>query len=242
MTSVVDSKLDSTVELELALRDSGCFFVGVSAAESCHLSLEHLVRRSDGRILEFFAVSDADPGEILALAGREPAIDRARVAQDGPGGTVFEFLVSGPCVTTTLADLDAVTRSVSATRGEGRVVATVPSRVPVREVVEAVRDRHGETTLRARRTHDHPVPIRTGHGARAALADRLTEKQLEVLRTAFTNGYFDWPRGSNAEECAESLGIAQPTFSQHIRTAQQAVFAALFDDDPVDRPHGSDEP
>ncbi|WP_239642048.1 helix-turn-helix domain-containing protein, partial [Natrinema versiforme] len=39
---------------------------------------------------------------------------------------------------------------------------------------------------------------------------------MEVLKAAFEAGYYDWPRGCSGEEVAAELGIASPTFSQHI--------------------------
>lgn len=204
--------------------------MGVSAEESCHVSLEHLVRRSDGRLLEFFAVTGAAPERVVARAEATSDIERVQVVEDGPEGALYGLVVSGPCVTTTLADADAVARSVSATDGEGRVVATVPEDVSVREVVEAFEARHADTDLVARRDSARPMPVRTERGTRATLGGRLTDKQLEVLRTAFLSGYFEWPRETSAEECAAALDISQPTFSQHIRTAERKVFAALFDE------------
>lgn len=218
------------VELEFGIRDRECFFVGVSAEESCHVSLEHLVRRSDGRLLEFFAVSGAAPDRVLARAEATPGIDRARLLERGAESALYGLLVSGPCVTTTLADADAVARSVTATDGEGRVVASVPDDVSVREVVETFEARHAETDLVARRESGNPVPVRTERGTQATLGSELTAKQQEVLRTAFENGYFEWPRETSAEECAATLDISQPTFSQHIRAAERKVFGALFDE------------
>lgn len=235
MASSSTRAAETPVEVEFTIRDRDCFFVGVSATESCHLSLEHLVRRSDGRLLEFFSVSGTDPDRVLARAAETDAIDRAWLVGRGGEEALCGFVVSGSCVTTTLADSGAVTRSVSATCGDGRVVAAVPPAVSVREVVETFQSRHADTDLLARRDSVRPMPVRTERGARAALTDRLTDKQLEVLRTAFLHGYFDWPRGSTAEECADALDIAQPTFSQHVRSAQQKVFAALFDGSSPDR-------
>lgn len=220
----------SAVEVEFQLRDRDCFFVDASAAADCRVELEHLVNRSDGRLLEYFTVEGAAPDRVLSMAGDAAVIDRVRLISRGVDGGLFEFVVSGPCVTTALADTGAIARSVSAEGGTGRVVADVPAHVEVRQVVDQFRARHPDAELVACRTAEDPVPVRTERGAHATLAGRLTDKQLEALRTAYLSGYFSWPRRSSAEECAEALGIAQPTFSQHIRTAQEKVIGGLFDD------------
>lgn len=220
----------SSVQLELELRDRDCFFVDASAMEDCRIELEHVVRRSDDRLLEYFTVKGASPSRVLSLVEESTAIDQARLISRGMDAGLFEFVVSGPCVTTALADTGAIARSVSAERGVGSVVADVPAHVDVSRVVDRFRERYPESDLVACRSADVPVPVRSDSGVQATMVDRLTDKQLEVLRTAYLSGYFGWPRRSTAEECAEALGIAQPTFSQHIRRAQEKIVGGLFDE------------
>lgn len=219
----------SAVELELELRDRDCFFVDASAVADCRVELEHMVNRSDDRLLEYFTVDGAPPDRVLDMTQAAGAIDEARLISRGLDGGLFEFVVSGECVTTTLADSGAIARSVLAEHGVGHIVAAVPAHIDVRAVVEQFRDHHPGTALTACRQSDEPVPVQTETGVHATMADRLTDKQREVLRTAYLSGYFCWPRRTTAEECADALGIAQPTFSQHIRAAQEKVIGRLFE-------------
>ncbi|MDV7350296.1 helix-turn-helix domain-containing protein [Halorubrum distributum] len=57
----------------------------------------------------------------------------------------------------------------------------------------------------------------------------LTERQREVLAAAYEAGYFDHPKGANAGEVAESLGIGRSTFTEHVAAAQRKLFGALLD-------------
>ena len=220
---------DPVVEVAFEVRDRGCFFIEASADAGCRVHLEHLVNRSDGKLLEYFTVDGASPDRVLSMAADAAGIVDARLVSRGVEGALFEFVVSGPCVTTTLADSGAIAQEVAAEDGVGRVVASVPPHVEVRTVVETFRDRHANVDLVARHDSGREVPVRTKRGAQVALTETLTEKQREVLRTAYLGGYFAWPRRSTAEECAEALGISQPTFSQHIRVAQGKVFGELFE-------------
>lgn len=52
---------------------------------------------------------------------------------------------------------------------------------------------------------------------------RLTDRQLEVLETAYKMGYFERPKQANATEIADRLGIAQSTFTEHLMTAQRKL-------------------
>jgi predicted DNA binding protein len=59
--------------------------------------------------------------------------------------------------------------------------------------------------------------------------DELTDRQREALEAAYRAGYFEWPRESSAEEVAGTLDISRPTFQGHLRKAEDAVLAALFE-------------
>jgi hypothetical protein len=58
----------------------------------------------------------------------------------------------------------------------------------------------------------------------------LTERQREAIRTAHELGYFDHPKGANAQEVAETLGVSRPTFSEHLAAAQSKLLDAVFGD------------
>jgi predicted DNA binding protein len=227
--TVQESVETPITEIELEVRDRNCFFVRLSAETDCLIRLEELIHRADGKLLQYFSIDEATTEDVLDMAASERAIAAARLVGNGTDGNLFQFVVSGPCVTATLADTGAITRDVSAAGGVGRVVATVPSHVAVRTVVETFQARHPASEFLARRERDQSPPVRTRAGVHTILADRLTEKQYEVLRMAYLSGYFAWPRESRAEECADALGISQPTFSQHLRAVQSKVFTALFD-------------
>lgn len=221
----------TSVELEFEVHDSALFFVRASEAADCRVTLVEMLQRSDGRLLEYFAVHGTDPDRVLSAAEDAPGIDEAHLIRHEAAEreTLFEFIVSGPCIGGTLADAGAVVRDVVAVGGIGRVVADVPPHATVREVVETVRKRHDAEPV-AHRERDRQAPDFTGREFRATLTDRLTDRQLETLQTAYEYGYFNWPRQSTAETCADALGIAQPTFTQHLRISQQKLLTILFDD------------
>ncbi|MEF8778108.1 MAG: helix-turn-helix domain-containing protein, partial [Natronomonas sp.] len=46
---------------------------------------------------------------------------------------------------------------------------------------------------------------------------------------AYFAGYFDWPRGSTAEEGADSMGVSSPTLHNHLRKAERKLLSSFFD-------------
>lgn len=72
-----------------------------------------------------------------------------------------------------------------------------------------------------------------GSNDHLAVEDSLTDRQLEVLQTAYNSGYFQSPRASTGEAIADSLGISQPTFAAHLRAAHRKLLPQLFEGPPT---------
>lgn len=53
---------------------------------------------------------------------------------------------------------------------------------------------------------------------------------MQVLRTAYLSGFFDWPRKSTGTALAERLGISQPTMSRHLRVGERKLLELVFED------------
>lgn len=68
-------------------------------------------------------------------------------------------------------------------------------------------------------------------GDSLVLVDRseLTKKQEEALRTAHEMGYFEHPKGANAGEVAEELGVSTSTFTEHLAAAQRKIMRSIID-------------
>lgn len=59
---------------------------------------------------------------------------------------------------------------------------------------------------------------------------RLTGRQRQVLETAHEMGYFDYPKGANAGEVADELGITGSTFAEHLAAAQSKLLGAVLEE------------
>jgi predicted DNA binding protein len=57
----------------------------------------------------------------------------------------------------------------------------------------------------------------------------LTDRQPEVLETAYGTGYFEYPRGANASEVAGEPGIETSTLAEHLAAAQSKLLAELLE-------------
>jgi predicted DNA binding protein len=61
-----------------------------------------------------------------------------------------------------------------------------------------------------------------------ALFSGLTEKQIDALLTAYAQGYFRFPRGSDLQTIASRESISRTTFLEHLKKAENKIISALI--------------
>ena len=96
----------------------------------------------------------------------------------------------------------------------------------VRNILQLVRETFAGVELRSKQTLDQAAE----HDLYSRFVDELTDRQLEVIQTAYYSGFFDSPREQTGEEVAETLGVSSTAFYRHIRTVQRKLFDTLFED------------
>lgn len=126
----------------------------------------------------------------------------------------------------TLVELGAKVESFTATSGEGRLVIRAPAGSDLRTFTFGVQSPFPGVSVVAKREVDDDVQSTSSF--RRQLEEKLTDRQWDVMETALTSGYFEWPRGSTAEEVASSLGIAAPTFHEHLRAGERKLIESFF--------------
>jgi PAS domain S-box-containing protein len=220
---------DTTVELEFETDDESLPFVALAAETGGMVSLERTVRRSDGSFSAFYSVEDVAPDRALEVASavRGPeSVTRVSVDEETPASLLevtTEQWFGSP-----FAERGAVLRTATATGSEpGRLVVEAPRRTDVRSLVESFRESYPATELVAQRTREWAVESLLE--LRDRLDERLTDRQMEVVETAYSAGYFAWPRENSGEEIASLLGVTQPTFNKHLRTAEREAFGMLLE-------------
>ncbi|EMA46624.1 bacterio-opsin activator-like protein [Halococcus morrhuae DSM 1307] len=59
----------------------------------------------------------------------------------------------------------------------------------------------------------------------------LSARQSEVLELAYNEGYFDWPRRTDAETLANQLGITHATFLEHVRKSESKILGEILNNE-----------
>lgn len=203
-------------------------FVRGSAEASCTFELARMIPRQGSAYAEFFTVRGADAESIATLVADRETVEAEPIVEY-EDATLVEFLVSGDCPARRLAELGALPQTVRGCEGEGRIVADIPPEQDPAAVAEAFLAADPDAELVTKREKDTLAPPFSTSGVRQALRTHLTDRQFDVVETAFEMGYYEWPRACTGEDVAAELGIASATFSEHVRTAERKLLGVLFE-------------
>jgi predicted DNA binding protein len=225
-----DSAPGGVTVVEFELSDPAYPFVGLSEAEDCRVTLEKMLPRRSGAYAEFFRVLDADPDTVLDLASEDDRVEPTVISRADSGG-LFEFVVDGFCPARALAQRRAIPQTVVGEGGQGRIRAEIPADVDASSVISEFLEEHPNAELRSKQTRDRSTPLFTTSELEEAVDDRLTDRQREVLETAYDNGYYEVSKDITGEEVGDLLGISAPTVSQHLQAAERKLVSMLLDDE-----------
>jgi len=215
-----------SVELAFAVEDHSKSLFSLVTAVGGTLTLENFIERPDGQTTLFFATEGVETNAVLQWATEYPHITDIRLLADRENECLFECVLDNSTVWSQLLQRGAVVRYARASSDSTRIVIRIPRTANPRSFQTVLEDHFGSVNLVARREYDEP--ILTAEQFEAAYKNRLTERQNEVLQTAYYAGYFESPRGINAGELADMLGIAQPTVSRHLRSSERKYLSMIY--------------
>jgi PAS domain S-box-containing protein len=219
---------DTIVEVDLGFEPRGPYFLELAVESGASLELEGSIANPEGGVDEFFAV-DADPDDVAtvarAIGGRCTVVSRFET------GGVVRVHPDRPSIAALVAHYGGVLRTATADGESGRASIELPAGADVRTVVETVADAYDGTELLAQRERERTST--RGQEFRDSFDEALTDRQQEVLETAYYAGFFEWPRDSSAEEVAELVGVTPPTFHEHLRRAERKLLGAYFESGPL---------
>ncbi len=219
---------EGTTELEFEIADEGLFMFRAATMADCRVRLERTIRRTGGSFSMFYAINGAPVEEVVGLATAAPEIEAAQVVNTDEGTDDSLIEVTAP---TWFGDVftehGAVVRGATIDGNTGRLVVEAPRGSDVRTLVEGFQNEYPETEFVAQRQRERT--IRSLFKLQDALREELTDRQWESLETAYSAGYFEWPREVSGEEVAALIGVSQPTFNKHLRVAERSAFRLLLD-------------
>lgn len=216
----------SMTRVEFTIDDPSFILSRLAQDADCTLSYQGGVQQTTSGNYVFVTVEDGPVSTVEEAASELIAVDEVqRISADETDG-ILRLRLSQPFLALELANHGAVFRSASATPTATTLVIDIPESVDVRHITQLVQKTFTDVTLRSKQTFDQA----SEHNLYSKFLDQLTDRQLEVIQTAYYSGFFESPRESTGEDVAETLDISPPAFYQHARTVQRKLFATLFDE------------
>jgi PAS domain S-box-containing protein len=216
----------SMTRVEFTIDDPAFVLSRLARDAGCTLSYQGGVRQSTEGSYVFVTVEDASLEDVAEVASKLVAIDDVQtISTEGEGG-VLRLRLTQPFLALELADHGAVFREATADPTTTTLVIDIPDSIDNRTIMQLVQETFSAVELRAKQTLDQTA----AHDIYSRFLDKLTERQLEVIQTAYYSGYFESPRDSTGEDVAATLKISPPAFYKHVRTVQRKLFATLFEE------------
>ncbi len=216
---------DTVTELTLEMIDGTSPCASVTADADASLSLVGVVPVDSAGVVGYLrpSVSAATARDQLEA---HPGTVRTRTVQS-EAEPLLEVEVDRQTPLSVVTAWGASVERADYRDGRIRLDLTVPSAETPRQLIEVLEERFETVDLLSKQRRSRERDPATAF--RETLRDALTDRQRQALRTAYLGEYFASPRGSTAEEVAETLGITAPTLLYHLRKAQRALAAAFFE-------------
>lgn len=218
---------NASIELEFEITGVDDFFSRLAASDLGGVVIRSVIPQGDGSTTAFFALSEGTTEEVSAVIDQSPDVSNHALISEDDDSKLFRCTLTGSTMVTRVADHGGHPRSIQAQENGCRFIVAVPQSTDVRAFSDRLEESGYDVKLVARRERDGKRSVTGPLNER--IEKQLTDRQREVLRSAYFSGYFDWPRVSSGQEIADAIGIDQSTLQQHLRAGQRHVFEALFD-------------
>lgn len=138
----------------------------------------------------------------------------------------FERDRTEPCFCDQIETFGCPIVDIRSEDGELRVVFRPRDLETLKEIVTSLRQTFDEVRL------EQLVQSGTPDDSDTVVVDRgrLTNRQREVLETAYEMGYFEHPKGANAQEVAAALDINSATLRGHLSAAQSKLLESVVEE------------
>lgn len=207
-------------EANITVDDSELDAMGIAelvslGREAGILDFEELTCRGTGAIVQVEVESRYDEAQLDALE----CVDQWERVADTDDGHLYVIAFTAPALPESLAEEaeDLIGTCDPELDAEGTTMSLVGPQETIAGTIgeyEAAGVSPDLRKLGSYEGRDDPV-------------DALTDRQLEVVRTAFEMGYYEVPREASTEDVADELDLDPSTVAEHLQRAERNALGQL---------------
>lgn len=196
------------------------------------LEIDNALPVTDGSVFLSLTVQfDADISEE-SLSSQLPNVQIMDMSAAEMSSHTYHLSIltalSDASVLSLLTEKQAIPHRIVGQNSHLDVVASVRDWNHLKEVAGTIEDEHGSLELvGTTQTESIGFPL-GGNKIKQSMSGKLSDKQLEVLETAYRMGYFKVPQEVTAEEVSEELDISRSTLSERLRRVEHNFCALIF--------------
>lgn len=214
-------------ELVFQVRDDAFPLVAAATETDATLVLEQFIPTEDDVALYYGRVHGDDVEAFLDCLAHHPDVEALRAIGELGDETAVELCLTGALAAIEYSSYGMAFHEAEVREGVVSLRVSLAADASVRSAVEAVTTAFPAAELVAQRQIARE--LRTANDFRAQVFESFTPRQRAALDAAVHAGYFEWPRGSTAEEVAAAMGISAATFHSHLRKAERKLYDALYE-------------
>lgn len=218
---------NTCVELTVRTTAANTPLCRLSRELDCSLSVEGYVPTGGDSSRLFFTAPSASTDDLLEAGENLFVFESVTVLSSDTDTTLFRATVSDDTLASLFVAEGAVLQSVVIDSGVGTAVVELYQTSDVRAFLDPLLQSIPDLELLSRRLRKRE--FQNFDTIRHQFQSQLTDRQLEVLHSAYRSGFFESPRIQTGSELADSLDISQSTFTHHLRRAQRELCALVFD-------------
>jgi predicted DNA binding protein len=212
------------LEVQFQYDEAAAVFVDLAETLDARLTLDGAIPGGDGLLC--FVTIEGSPQAALAAATASDSIADARLISSSDDEGVLELSLTGSSPLLDVTDRGGTVTGLTVEDGKATLTCELAPDADLR----AMHDRLAAAFGVELRSKQERTATTAGLDSSTLVEEQLTDKQRDVIRTAYHAGYFEWPRGSTAEDLAESIGVSSPTLHNHLRRAQQSILDAILEE------------
>lgn len=215
---------EDVVNLTFKISNTEDVFIGLAKELATTLRIKNISKKSENSHLIHFSVDEVGEEQLKATIQDVVGIENVTVVSESEP-RLFEVTVVGECIVTKVATLGVHIQLVTVGKDGCELHVSIPQNQDIQTFTRYITDQYSDITL----TSQQDGKSDSRNAWIRVLRDNLTERQQDILVTAYYNGYFDRTRTRTGSEIAESFGISQPAFSKQLRVAQYKLLTAILE-------------
>lgn len=209
---------DSATELKLHSDDPKLFISHIAQELNCKCRVESVSPSKNRGETYYMKLEGVKHGKALDFLQKLDRVEECKIIESD---NLFRVKTNENTLFSVIFDLGGVVKNAVADSNGVDLTLQITEDVDLSRLFEALEDNSPGWNLVKKKSIESADNnfLRTHE----VLRDKLTEKQMDAMKTAYNSGYYEYPRDSTAEEIASSLGISDSTLFQHLQAAQKKL-------------------